>query len=58
MPPKKKKAGPQLERMLLEQIPETPVPEPYFSIPSPDPYRFPLSETMLEGIKLLEHYEP
>ena len=42
-PKHKKKPGAQLERMLLETVPETPVPEPYFTIPSPSPYRFPLS---------------
>jgi hypothetical protein len=54
----KKKPNTQLEKMLLRKIPETPVPEPYFTIPSPQPERFPLSETLLEGVKLLEHYEP
>lgn len=44
--------------MLLEPIPETPVPEPYFNIPSPEPYLFPLNSTLLEGIKLLENYFP
>lgn len=59
MPPKsKKKTKVSLERMLLEPIPETPIPEPYFNIPSPEPYVFPLSSTLLEGIKLLENYFP
>lgn len=44
--------------MLLEPIPETPVPEPYFNIESPPPYHFPLSRTLLEGIKLIENYFP
>ena len=48
MPPKiKKKTKVSLERMLLEHIPESPVPEPYFNIPSPEPYQFPLSSTLL-----------
>lgn len=58
MPPKQKVKAAAMERMLFDKVPETPVPEPYFSIPSPEPYRFPLSETILEGIKLLDHYEP
>lgn len=47
-----------VERILFNPVPETPVPEPYFNIPSPEPYRFPLSETMLEGVKFLEHFTP
>lgn len=54
----KKKTKVSLERMLLEPIPETPIPEPYFNIPSPEPYVFPLNTTLLEGIKLLENYFP
>ena len=57
-PKPKKRTKVSLERMLLEQIPETPVPEPYFNIPSREPYTFPLSSTLLEGIKLLENYYP
>lgn len=57
-PKPKKRTKVSLERMLLEKIPETPVPEPYFNIPSPEPYTFPLSSTLLEGIKLLENYYP
>lgn len=53
MPPKTKRKVAVVERIILNSVPETPIPEPYFNIPSPEPYRFPLSETMLEGVKLL-----
>ena len=48
-PKSKRKTKVALERMLLENIPDTPVPEPYFNIPSPEPYVFPLSSTLLEA---------
>lgn len=57
-PKTKKRTKVTLERMVLEPILQTPPPQPYFNIPSPDPYSFPLSSTLLEGIKLFEHYFP
>lgn len=58
MAPKQKIGKVTMSKLLFDEIPEMPIPKPYFTIPSPTPYDFPLIRTILEGVKLLDHYEP
>lgn len=48
----------KLDRLLMNAMPKSEQLKAFFTIEPPEPYHFPLEETFLEGIQLVEQYCP